>query len=373
MARTPAWRRYARFFGVDVRRDVDEELRFHLDEKTRALIAEGLPPPEARAEALRQFGAVSDVRALCETWGTADARRAERRLLPDRLGPGPALRPAHAASHAARLLRRHHLDRARRRRQHRDLHAARSGAAAAAAGPGTGTRGPCPDRGLLLRQHQRHRPRAVLPDVLRAARSPAGLRRDAGLLPGRRRRPRRAWRGERRDDTRGAGVGRLLLDAAGTGCARPAPYAPRRHPGGDARRRHLASLLAAALRRRPGCPRAHAPRRHAADDGRRRRRPGLRRDEPDLGDRAVRAAGAGRTDAVRRVAARASGPTLAQGLRAPQAGSDGNGGGGQPGAVLPHLARTRPRRRPVRAGRRGGRNSAISRRTACRSCLAAVA
>ena len=48
----------------------------------------------------------------------------------------------------------------------------------------------------------------------------------AGLLPDRRRHPRRAWRGERRDDTGGAGLGRLLLDAAGAGRARPAA---RRH------------------------------------------------------------------------------------------------------------------------------------------------
>jgi hypothetical protein len=30
MAQIPAWRRYARFFGVDVSSDVDDELRFHL-------------------------------------------------------------------------------------------------------------------------------------------------------------------------------------------------------------------------------------------------------------------------------------------------------------------------------------------------------
>ena len=80
MAGTPAWRRYARFFGVDVRRDVDDELRFHLDAKTQALIDDGWSPKAARTEALRQFGAVSDVRALCETWGTASVRRRERRL-----------------------------------------------------------------------------------------------------------------------------------------------------------------------------------------------------------------------------------------------------------------------------------------------------
>ena len=81
MARTPAWRRYARFFGVDVRRDVDDELRFHIDAKTQALIDGGLSPDAARAEALRQFGALSDVRALCESLGTAGVRRGERRLL----------------------------------------------------------------------------------------------------------------------------------------------------------------------------------------------------------------------------------------------------------------------------------------------------
>ena len=80
MARTPVWRRYARLFGTDVPSDVDDELRFHLEEKTRALIADGLSPADARAEAQRQFGTVSDVRALCESFGHAGARRAERRL-----------------------------------------------------------------------------------------------------------------------------------------------------------------------------------------------------------------------------------------------------------------------------------------------------
>jgi putative ABC transport system permease protein len=79
MARIPAWRRYAPFFGVDVRRDVDEELRFHLEEKTRALIEEGLPPERAHVEALRQFGEVSDVRRQCESWAQAHARTVARR------------------------------------------------------------------------------------------------------------------------------------------------------------------------------------------------------------------------------------------------------------------------------------------------------
>ena len=98
MARPPAWRRYARLFGVDVRRDVDDELRFHLEAKTQALIDGGLPPADARAEALRQFGAVSEVRALCETLGTAEVRRGERRLY--LTGWGQDLR------YAVRMLRR---------------------------------------------------------------------------------------------------------------------------------------------------------------------------------------------------------------------------------------------------------------------------
>jgi predicted permease len=79
MARIPAWRRYARFFGVDVRSDVDDELQFHLEEKTRDLIAHGMTPDAARAEAQRQFGDTAEVRQLCQTLGTSRARTLERR------------------------------------------------------------------------------------------------------------------------------------------------------------------------------------------------------------------------------------------------------------------------------------------------------
>ncbi len=46
----------------DVPRDVDEEIRFHLDEKVAALVAHGMSPDAARAEALRQFGDVGATR-----------------------------------------------------------------------------------------------------------------------------------------------------------------------------------------------------------------------------------------------------------------------------------------------------------------------
>jgi putative ABC transport system permease protein len=79
MERIPAWRRYARFFGVDVARDVDEELRFHLEEKTRDLIDRGMNPEAARLEALRQFGAIKRVRQQCRELGESRMRTIERR------------------------------------------------------------------------------------------------------------------------------------------------------------------------------------------------------------------------------------------------------------------------------------------------------
>jgi predicted permease len=79
MAHIPTWRRYARFFGADVRSDVDEELRFHLEEKTRDLIASGLAPDAARAEAQRQFGDTAEVRQLCQALANSREKTLERR------------------------------------------------------------------------------------------------------------------------------------------------------------------------------------------------------------------------------------------------------------------------------------------------------
>ena len=56
MAHVPIWRRYLRFFGSDVRADVNDELGFHLDTKIRELTEQGMPPDKARAEAIRRFG-----------------------------------------------------------------------------------------------------------------------------------------------------------------------------------------------------------------------------------------------------------------------------------------------------------------------------
>ncbi len=65
MARTPMWRRYVRFWGSDVRADVDAELDFHVRELTERLVREGRAPAEARAEAERRFGDYARVREAC--------------------------------------------------------------------------------------------------------------------------------------------------------------------------------------------------------------------------------------------------------------------------------------------------------------------
>jgi len=43
-------------------RDVDDEIAFHLQSRIDALIASGMPPDDARAAALRQFGDLVTVR-----------------------------------------------------------------------------------------------------------------------------------------------------------------------------------------------------------------------------------------------------------------------------------------------------------------------
>jgi predicted permease len=64
-----------RFWRPDVRRDVDEELAFHLEMRVRDLVAAGLAPDSARAAAEREFGDVGAIRAQCVT---IDERRSRR-------------------------------------------------------------------------------------------------------------------------------------------------------------------------------------------------------------------------------------------------------------------------------------------------------
>ena len=64
---TPAWRRYLQFWGSNVRHDVDEELRFHLDMRAAEYASRGMSPAEARRLAERRFGDEKKARTECIT------------------------------------------------------------------------------------------------------------------------------------------------------------------------------------------------------------------------------------------------------------------------------------------------------------------
>ena len=51
--KTPAWWRYRHFFGTNPARDLDDEVRFHLETEVEELIAAGLSPDDARRRARR--------------------------------------------------------------------------------------------------------------------------------------------------------------------------------------------------------------------------------------------------------------------------------------------------------------------------------
>ena len=56
--------------------DLEEEIRFHLDEEMEERIAAGMPPEQARAAARRDFGNVTLIREQTrETWGWGPAER----------------------------------------------------------------------------------------------------------------------------------------------------------------------------------------------------------------------------------------------------------------------------------------------------------
>ena len=75
----PLWRRLHRLHGPDPRADVQEEFAFHLEERTEALMATGMPEAAARELALRQFGDLSRAAATCSAIGTRRARRMQWR------------------------------------------------------------------------------------------------------------------------------------------------------------------------------------------------------------------------------------------------------------------------------------------------------
>ncbi|MGQ0639857.1 MAG: ADOP family duplicated permease [Gemmatimonadaceae bacterium] len=65
-------------FKADPKAAVNDELGFHVDRLTNDLIARGLSPERARAEALRKFGDLDRVRAECERLETSREHRRSR-------------------------------------------------------------------------------------------------------------------------------------------------------------------------------------------------------------------------------------------------------------------------------------------------------
>ncbi len=82
----PKWRRYLRFKGDDPRADADDELVFHLESRARDLMATGVPPDQARAEARRMFGDLERVRSSVEAIDRGAARDRQRQDMWSGLG-----------------------------------------------------------------------------------------------------------------------------------------------------------------------------------------------------------------------------------------------------------------------------------------------
>lgn len=81
MKREPPFRRYLRFWRADPRRDVDEELSFHLEMRRREYELSGMPQAEAEDAARERFGDVALVQTEVERLAVARSarrRRAER-------------------------------------------------------------------------------------------------------------------------------------------------------------------------------------------------------------------------------------------------------------------------------------------------------
>lgn len=75
MRRAPSWRRYLRFWRPDVAADVDDELRFHFEERVADLRALGLDDIAAHARAQEEFGDIATVRSTLREIGERRQRR----------------------------------------------------------------------------------------------------------------------------------------------------------------------------------------------------------------------------------------------------------------------------------------------------------
>jgi predicted permease len=75
----PVWRRYFRFLGPDVKAEVDDELRFHLDARTAEYERLGYSQADAERMARDRFGDADRVRGLLEAHDSTLLRHEQRR------------------------------------------------------------------------------------------------------------------------------------------------------------------------------------------------------------------------------------------------------------------------------------------------------
>ncbi|HEU4997261.1 MAG TPA: ABC transporter permease, partial [Gemmatimonadaceae bacterium] len=73
--RAEGWRRYLRFWGVNLAGDLEAEVEFHIATRTDELIARGMNPHQARAAATAEFGDVSRVKQVVLTIDEQRSRR----------------------------------------------------------------------------------------------------------------------------------------------------------------------------------------------------------------------------------------------------------------------------------------------------------
>ena len=76
MTKTPAWRRYLRFWRADVAADVEDELRFHFEMRVDEYVARGMTEEDARRAVAARLGDVDGARAECIALGQVRERRA---------------------------------------------------------------------------------------------------------------------------------------------------------------------------------------------------------------------------------------------------------------------------------------------------------
>jgi len=68
-------RRYSTFFGRNIRSDIEDELRFHIEARARELVDAGWPPQAAEEEAQRLFGDRDSILAECQQINTRFEQR----------------------------------------------------------------------------------------------------------------------------------------------------------------------------------------------------------------------------------------------------------------------------------------------------------